>query len=74
METVIPEKSNAETLKRVLKLINNYNSSFTDSDLNNLIVKGSINYFLSAVNRMPNNAIEQNDSDAIQRLINEIRN
>ena len=46
METVIPEKSNAETLKRVLKLINNYNSSFTDSDLNNLIVKGSINYFL----------------------------
>jgi hypothetical protein len=42
--------------------------------LNSLITKGSIDYFLSAVNRMPKNAIERNDSEAIRELINKIRN
>lgn len=74
MDANTQEQSNSETLKRVLKLINYYNPSFTDSDLNSLITKGSIDYFLSSVNRMPKNAIERNDSEAIHELINQIRN
>lgn len=63
-----------EKRKRILKLINFYNKSFTEENLENLIQQGSIDYFYISVNRMPENGIEQVDSDMINKLISELRN
>jgi hypothetical protein len=59
--------------ERALKLINFYNPSFTQDDLIALIKNGSIDYFLSAVNRLPKNYSEEQDAMVITKIINKFR-
>lgn len=63
-----------EKRSRIIKLINFYNKSFNESDLDKLIHQGSIDYFVSATNHVPVNGIEQVDSDMVNKLIEELRN
>ena len=58
---------------RALKLINFHNPSFSKDDLMNLIEKGSIDYFMSAVNRLPKNYSEEQDAILITEIINKFR-
>lgn len=63
-----------EKRKRLMKLINFYNKSFQESDLDNLIRQGSFDYFYLAVNRMPENKIEEMDAEVVNKLVSELRN
>lgn len=65
---------NVEKKQRVMSLIKRYNKSFTEKELDELILNGSVDYFYSSTNRLPENGIEKIDSGVINQFIEELRN
>jgi hypothetical protein len=63
----------SETKERLIRLINHYNRSFSISDLDNLINKGSINYFYYITGSEPQTVLEESDSQQIQLFFNKLR-
>jgi hypothetical protein len=57
---------------RAIKLIRYYNSDFNKSAFDNLLNKPTLNLFYSCVGRLPENYIEEVDSQTFDKLFYEI--
>jgi len=67
------EKTLEQDRNRLLKIIKYHNPNFTELELDNLISRGSIDYFYSAVNKRANTLTEESDAEIITDLFSKIR-
>lgn len=64
----------SEVKSRLFRLIKFHNSSFSETELDSLISKGSIDYFYSATNKTAKTLTEENDAETMDSLFNQLRN
>jgi len=66
-------ESDLKIKKRALKLINLYDPNYTESQFDELIKGGSIDYFYSIFNRGADGRIEESDAELMTEIIEELR-
>ena len=64
----------SEVKSRLFRLIKFHNSSFSETELESLISKGSIDYFYSTTNKTAKTLTEENDAETMESLFNQLRN